>query len=170
MRIERENIVIRKAEIKDAAVIYDWENDRNHWLVSNTVAPYSMQDILSFLSRNNDLFEQGQTRLMMEVKGQVAGCIDLFEFDQKNLRVGVGILIDAEFRGKGHGKTAIAALVDHCFETLDLHQVYAEVLSHNEASLHIFEACGFEVTGRKKAWMKNGDEYIDQLFLQRVKE
>ena len=38
--------------------------------------------------------------MILNADGLPLGCIDLFDFDPVNMRVGVGVLIDPQFRGK----------------------------------------------------------------------
>ena len=51
------------------------------------------------------------------------GLIDLFDFDAKNKRAGVGIIIQNEVdRNSGYGKEALGLMIDYCFKQLQLHQ------------------------------------------------
>ena len=169
MRLDGKHIVLCTPELKDAMTIFRWENDPVHWLVSNTVAPYSLQQINEFIEHGNDLYADQQMRLMIvSVENEAAGCIDLYDFDPKNRRVGVGILIDDAYRGKGYGHDALEVLTRYCFDQLDVHSVYAEVLSNNPSSQKLFEACGFSLVGTKKDWVWDGQGYLDQMVYQRL--
>ena len=93
----------------------------------------------------------------------------MFEFDIKNKRAGIGILIqDEENRNRGYGKEALELLVDYCFETLHLHQVYANISESNLASLALFETNGFQKIGLKKDWSFDGKIYTNEYILQRI--
>ncbi|MEX2597876.1 MAG: GNAT family N-acetyltransferase, partial [Salibacteraceae bacterium] len=152
MVIKGEQVVLEPATIDELDVIYQWENDPDYWLVSNTVVPYTREQIETFLLNNKDIYETGQLRLMIKSKDErIAGCVDLYDFDPKNKRSGIGILIDPIFRGKGLGLEAINLLATFCFEKLDLNSLYAEVLVTNPSSIKLFESAHFELTGIKKA-------------------
>jgi diamine N-acetyltransferase len=170
MNLEGSKVKLRIASSEDVEDIFHWENDTDHWLVSDTSVPYSLEQIENFILRDNDIYTSNQTRFMVVSRSnEKAGCVDLFDFDPKNKRVGMGILMDKRFRGQGFGLEAIQLLADYCFEALDVHCVYAEVLETNEASSHIFESCGFLKTGVKKDWLSDGERFVDQLFYQKFR-
>lgn len=171
MKLKGEKVYLRATEPSDAEAIYNWENDPTHWLVSNTIAPYSQHQIQNFIENGNDIFASHQMRLMiMNQSDNLVGCIDLYDFDPKNHRVGVGLLIDGEHRGLGYGTEALALAVNYCFEMLDVHSVHADILSSNEASRRLFEANGFSSSGMRKEWLWDGKEHVDQCFYQRFKQ
>lgn len=170
MRIAGKDTVLDLPTEEDVDTITAWENDPSHWLVSDTLAPYSREQILDFVQQNDDIYESGQLRLMIRSLDGVEriGCIDLYGFDPKNRRVGVGILVDPDFRGRGLAREALALLVDYCKNDLEMHGVYAEVLSNNPSSQHLFKSVGFEQTGIRKEWLVDGSQYIDQFFYQKL--
>ena len=169
MKLVGTSVQLRHPEEADVSIILRWENDVANWLVSDTIKPYSEEEITSFVKAGQDFFRDGQMRWMMETKqGQVVGCIDIFDFDQKNRRAGVGVLIDEEFRGRGYGLEAIKLAIDSSFTDFELHSLYAEVLEGNMASRTLFERSGFELIGVKKDWHWDGARYHNQMFYQMI--
>lgn len=169
--IEGEKVDLRIADQRDVDTIYEWENDQQYWLVSDTVAPYSREEIHAFIEESNDIFMNNQQRFIIQTKTQeIVGCVDLFDFDQKNKRVGVGILVNDVFRGKGLGKEALELLKEFAFSELDCHCLYADVMVTNENSAHLFASVGFKQVGLKKDWMWDGERFIDEYMYQIVKE
>ena len=99
------------------------------------------------------------------------GLIDVFDFNFKNKRAGIGILIKSESdRFKGYGKEALELLVDYCFKTLHLHQVYANISESNLPSLNLFEGNGFKKIGLKKDWSFDGHQFSNEYILQRIND
>ena len=156
------------AEPNDADNIYRWENDMQVWRDSETRVPFSMRQIEQFLLNNNDLVSEQQLRLMVEdaQNGAQVGCIDLYDYDEFNSRAGIGILIDEKYRGQGYAKNAIKLLLEYCFSTLLLNQIYILVLASNVESMLLFESLGFERCGVRKQWYKTADGFIDQVEYQ----
>lgn len=171
MFIKNDMVTLRIAEPIDAELIYRWENDMDVWRDSETRVPYSMRQIEQFLLDNNDLMSQKQLRLMIEdtKDGVQVGCIDIFDYDEFNLRAGFGILVDKKYRGKGYAKNAIALLLEYCFNTLLLNQIYVMVLASNIESTILFESLGFERCGVRKQWYKTADGFVDQVEYQYIK-
>lgn len=170
MFAQDENIIIRAAEPNDATLIYNWENDREIWRVSETYMPYSLYQIEQFLFNNNDLFSTRQIRFVIERKNDNTniGCIDLYDFDPIHMRAGVGILLQKDFRKQGYAKEALELLLDYCFNTLMLKQVYCLIDTLNTDSINLFKKIGFEQCGLRKEWIRTPDGFIDEIELQYI--
>lgn len=170
MFIKNDMVSLRVAEPNDASLVYSWENDMQVWRDSETRVPFSMHQIEQFLLSNNDLTSERQIRLMVEdVKTNTpVGCIDIYDYDEFNSRAGFGVLIDEKYRGQGYAKNAISLLLDYCFNTLLLNQIYALILASNIESMFLFESLGFERCGVRKQWYKTSAGYIDQVEYQYI--
>ena len=169
MIIQGDAFRLRQAEKSDIQAIFQWENDVVNWFVSDTLAPYTLADIEEFILDRNDIFMSGQMRMIIEDESiNPIGCIDFFDFNPKNRRVGIGILIDEKHRGKGFGKKAVKLATIFALESLDVKGVYAEVAESNIGSQRIFEGCGYEKSGIKLSWLWDGDAYQNQIFYQRI--
>jgi diamine N-acetyltransferase len=172
MKLKGEHITLRAIEPSDIEVLYAWENDTENWNVSNIQAPFSRFVLEQYIaSAHEDIYTAKQLRLMICNKENTAvGNIDLFDFDANHLRAGIGILIaDKSDRRKGYASEALSLLIDYCFETLNLHQVYCNITTDNESSVLLFQKHGFLITGIKKQWIRAGNKYKDELLLQLIK-
>ena len=170
MFISDGNISIRIAEPEDAPQIYRWENDRSLWRVSETVCPTSLFQIEQFLLGNSDLISNRQQRLMVLLDGVKLpiGSIDLFDYDPINSRIGIGILIENAYRGKGFATTALQLCLSYLFNDLMVHQVHCIVDVTNNESHHLFKKLGFAESGRRHDWIKTPEGYIDVVFYQKI--
>lgn len=169
--LKGEKIFLRAIEPMDVNIIYQWENDTETWKASNTLTPFSKHLIEQYIKNSdNDIFAEKQMRMMICLHtGIPVGTIDLFDFDPKNLRVGVGILIaEKENRHKGYASESLRLLVNYCFSTLQLHQMYCNITVDNEESVKLFATLGFQICGIKKQWVKNNNQYIDEYLLQLI--
>ena len=123
-------ITLRTPELSDLSKIQDWENDKSLWYLSNTLLPFSRFSIEQYiLSEQEDIFSKKQARFIISLTNikneelEIVGAIDLFDFDPKNRRAGVGILIEKAYRNKGYAKQALTQLIDYSFNILNLHQL-----------------------------------------------
>ena len=80
-------------------------------------------------------------RLIIEEKSteKSIGMIDLFDFNPQHKRAGIGIVIHPDFQQKGFASEALSLLIQYAFTHLQLHQLYANILTDNEKSLQLFE-------------------------------
>ena len=171
--LKGEHIYLRALEPEDLDFVHQVENDTSLWHLSDTQTPYSRFLIKQYLENaKQDIYEAKQLRLAICDKGSnTIGLIDVFDFNVKNKRAGIGILIREESnRNNGYGKEALRLLVDYCFKVLHLHQVYANISEDNKASLKLFEGCGFKRIGLKKDWAFDGKQFTSEYLLQQIND
>ncbi|MDY2587688.1 GNAT family N-acetyltransferase [Winogradskyella aquimaris] len=173
VNLKGQHIYLRALEPEDLEFIYGIENDTALWSLSDTLTPYSRFNLRQYLENaQQDIFEAKQLRLAICIMDDTTiGLIDVFDFDVKNKRAGIGILIkDEAKRSKGYGKEALELLVSYCFKTLHLHQVYANISESNLASLKLFESNGFKKIGLKADWRFDGQQFSNEFMLQLINE
>ncbi len=171
--LQGRQIYLRALEPEDLDFIYTIENDESVWEISNTQTPYSYYLIKQYLENaNQDIYEAKQLRLVICLKNsfEAIGLIDLFDFDPKNRRSGIGILIKNENnRNSGIGSESLELLINYSFKNLHLNQLYANINVKNEPSIKVFTKFGFQLIGTKKQWNLVGDEFEDEMMFQLIK-
>jgi diamine N-acetyltransferase len=182
MKLTGKKIQLRAIEPADIDILYSWENDTDHWNVSNTITPFSRHVLTQYIeSAQLDIYTTKQLRLMIDELSdssptatqhyKTIGCIDLFDFEYNHQRAGIGILIaDKLDRGKGFASEALTLITNYCFELLNLNQLYCNVTVDNEMSILLFKKHGFEITGVKKSWIREGNVFKDELLLQLIRK
>lgn len=162
---------LRALEAKDLDFLYALENDAEIWEISNTLKPYSRAVLRNYLENaHRDIYEVKQLRLCIcNPNDESVGFIDLFDFDPKHSRAGIGIILNTANRNKGLGAEALSLLLDYTFSVLELHQVYANILEDNLMSIHLFEKLGFEQVGVKKDWIRWDGKFKNELLYQKLK-
>ena len=172
MFLKSSNISLRAVEPHDAELLYMWENDRSIWAVSNTQIPFSKFVLDEFTnSAHQDIYTNKQLRLMAveTSNGNTIGCVDIFDFDPQHARAGIGIYIHKDFREKGYASECLQLIIDYCFNTLHLKQIYSHINIGNPASINLFVKNGFEKSALKKAWHKTSLHHFEDVwFLQLI--
>lgn len=171
--LKGKNIYLRALESIDIDFVYAVENDETIWEVSHTQTPYSRFLIRQYLKNaQQDIYEAKQLRLAICNIGDenAIGLIDIFDFDPKNNRAGIGILIkDTKNRSQGVGSEALELVIKYCFVHLNLHQLYANISTENKASLRLFTKFQFIEVGTKKEWNLINGAYKDETLFQLMK-
>ncbi|MEM9679439.1 MAG: GNAT family N-acetyltransferase, partial [Bacteroidota bacterium] len=92
--LKADTIYLRALEPEDLEFVFDIENDENIWELSHTQTPYSRFLIKQYLEEaHKDIYEAKQLRLVISDYDDIAlGLIDIFDFDFKNKRAGIGLL------------------------------------------------------------------------------
>ena len=170
--LKGKSICLRALEPSDLEYLYAIENNESIWEVSNTQTPYSRFLIRQYLKNaHQDIYEAKQLRLAICRNDEfpAIGLVDIFDFDPKNNRAGVGIVIQHhEDRNAGVGAEALELLIRYSFRQLQLHQLYANIGADNNASLALFAKFGFEKIGIKKQWNLVDGKYQDEILFQLI--
>jgi RimJ/RimL family protein N-acetyltransferase len=101
--------------------------------------------------------------------GAHVGNVWLWDIDRRHRKAELRIVIgEPDGQNRGLGPTAIDLACAHAFEELDLHRVYAFVLSINPRAKRAFQRAGFQCEGvlRDERWL--GDRYCDSYLLARL--
>jgi diamine N-acetyltransferase len=166
------NIKLRALEPEDLELLYEWENNDTFWAISNTFSPFSRYTLKRYLENSHkNIYETGQLRLMIDhVEDKITiGTIDIFDFDPFHKRAGIGILIANDgYRRKGYATMSLTCLIKYCFKTLQLHQLYCNILENNPESIDLFKKQGFVRIGIKKDWAQTSNGYLDEYMFQLI--
>lgn len=170
-RLENDIVFLRALEPDDLNYLYEWENDISVWPVTSTYIPFNRTALNAYARSVQDVFAEKQYRFVIVLKetGKAIGFVDLFDFEPVHGRAGVGILIAGEEnRGKGYGKNALELIIAYAKEILMIRMLFANIGADNSGSIKVFESCGFQKCGTKKAWTKTPagceDEHIYQIL------
>lgn len=170
--LENKSIRLRALEPEDLKLLYKWENNSNIWEVSHCQKPFSLFVLKQYLESSHlDIYESKQLRLVVELNdsNEAIGLIDLFDFDPFHNRAGIGVLLhDKIHRQRGYASEALETLINYCFKSLQLQQLYCNITTCNKASIDLFRSKGFEITGTKKQWIKGQEGWKDEYFLQLI--
>ncbi|MDE6484208.1 MAG: GNAT family N-acetyltransferase [Duncaniella sp.] len=162
-------ISLRALEPEDVDILYGWENDTDVWDDGATLAPFSRALLADYVANYEpDIFKARQLRLMITISatGETVGTVDLYDFDPRNQRCGVGILVDTPHRRLGYATAALRLLKDYCGRHLGFHQLYSITGVDNTASRQAFQSAGFKVSGRLRSWIRCGKSYRDAYVMQ----
>ena len=171
--LKGQHVYLRALEPEDLEFVYALENDQSVWEVSQTQTPYSKFLIHQYLENaHQDIYQAKQLRLAICKNDtfEAIGLIDLFDFDAKNQRAGIGIVIqETQHRNQGFGSQALGLLINYAFKNLALHQLFANIAPANEASIKLFTTFGFQLVGVKKDWNFNKGIYTDEALYQLIR-
>ncbi len=167
-------IKLRPLEETDLHFLYEVENEEDLWHLSDRQQGFSKKILLEYIQNaDRSIYEAGQLRLGIELISthELLGFVDLYDFDPRNRKAGVGIIIYNKLdRNKGYGKEVLERIISYAFKKLFLHQLFAEIAIDNFPSIRLFEKAGFIQTGIKKDWIFNGDAFTDVFFYQLINE
>ena len=102
--------------------------------------------------------EKSTVRFIVECNQKSIGMVIISDISYVNLTANVNIKLHPSAWGEGYGKKSVNLAVSYCFSKLGLKCLTAHVLSYNNASLTLFEHCGFQREGLLRSRIvKNGN-------------
>lgn len=166
-----EKVRLRAMEPEDLDLIYRIENMTDFWRMGTANVPYSRYAVRRFIAESqNDLFADGQVRLMIERRDseQTVGCIDLTAFSALHRRAEVGILLLPEHQHQGLGRVALSLLCNYGQHFLQLHQLYAYVAEENVAACRLFQSAAFSRVASLPEWLGDGCGFRSACLFQLI--
>jgi RimJ/RimL family protein N-acetyltransferase len=162
-------IRFRGIERTDLPTFVDWLNDPEVRQGLSHFLPMSMaREELWF----EDLLKLSpeQQGFAMEAKlddtWTLIGSIGFHEIDWISRKAEIGIMIGVKSQwNQGYGSEAMSLMLQHGFETLNLHRIYLKVFSNNPRAIRSYEKAGFVHESRlREAHFVNG-AYVDDLIM-----
>ena len=171
--LKGKRIKLRALEPEDLSFLFEIENNEVFWEISHTQTPFSKFLLKQYLENAHlDIYEAKQLRLVIADvdNGNAYGLIDLFDFNPKHKRAGIGILVHPNFQKNGFASEALKILIEYAFTYLDLHQLYANITEGNNKSISLFEKFNFKKIGIKKDWLFTNNSYQNEILYQLIKD
>ena len=175
--IKGERIRLRAAEREDIPMFLRWINDED---VTENLP--SLMPISQF--EEEDWYESmmkkpaSEHALVIEIKDEkkkdnyipIGNCT-FFHINWINRSTEIGIMIgEKSFWNKGYGTETMRLMLEHGFNTLNLHRIWLRVLPDNKRGIRAYEKAGFTYEGKyRQAQYKNG-KYLDVLLMSILKD
>jgi len=113
--------------------------------VRDTLAGYADGSVLTFA-------------ITLAGNGEMIGKCRLSKFSPQNRRCEIGYILDRAHWGNGYAREALAALVAHAFDALDMLRIEADVDPRNRASTILLERLHFVHEGHlRQRWIVAGE-------------
>ena len=147
-------IRLRAIEPEDLELVCQIENDEQQmeWGANNV--PLSRYTVRQYLvEQKNDIYQDGQVRLIVEADGKAVGICDLCAFEPRHLRAEVGIVILRDHRRRGIAMSALRQLATYAAK-LRLRSLYAYVSEENQPAQNLFQSAGYTVSGKLQRWLE----------------
>ncbi len=160
---------LRTIEPADADLLLAWENDPSNWKVSNTLVPFSKELIKQYVNTAQDIYSVKQIRFIIckNDDDQEVGAVDLFDFDPKHQRAGIGILIHSDSQNNGYAHEALSLIENYALQQVGIRNLYCNILEDNPKSIALFEKSKFIKIGHKSNWFNDKGAWLDELMYQK---
>lgn len=161
VRIESDRLLQRPVQERDLCDLLDVNNDDEvtrflPYETWNTIA-----DARAWYERIAGLQAEGKARQFVIVEkatGKVIGASVVFNVDEASARAEVGYVLGKAHWGRGLMREALAALLDHAFDHLQMRRLEAFADSRNAPSDRLLRRLGFTREGTlRQRWVIKGE-------------
>lgn len=168
--LKSNKLKLRAVEPEDLDLMYLIENDTELWPCGQASVPFSHYALKQYIAEsNNDFFHDRQLRLVLETPdGTSVGFVDLQNYEPLHHRAEVGIVVVPEQQRKGLATEALRLLGGYVSKHLGIHQLYALVPENNEASIGLFEKCGYKKTATLQDWLNSPKGWQSVVVFQQI--
>jgi ribosomal-protein-alanine N-acetyltransferase len=163
---------LRPLRLRDSAAWRDVRVRNAEWLrpwePTNPETPLFRSGLGPYFSMANTMRREARQGLalpwVVTYEGQFAGQLTIGAVVWGSARSAqIGYWVDRLVAGRGVIPTAVALAVDHCFFTVGLHRVEANIRPENTASRRVVEKLGFREEGLRRRQLHIDGAWRDHL-------
>ena len=164
-----ERINFKNLELDDATLLSEYSSDSRFYRYFEFPKHESIKDTISYVKKLMDRQlpdEKGLRRahywLVTKNSGEVLGTVGLLNIDFSRNSSEWGFGINPEVWGDGTVFEMCNAVLEYCFQELDLNRVFGVTRIDNEPTQRVLEALGFKCEGCLRQYYLNFEgEYSD---------
>ncbi len=161
-------VAIRNWKPEDAAPLAALCNNKNIWINvrDQFPHPYTVANAIEWISYT--MQQKPFQNFAITYNQQVAGSVGItIKSDVYRKSMEIGYFVGEPFWGRGIATESVAQLLEYIRQNFDVVRIYAEVFSHNTASMKVLEKNGFHLEGiREKAVVKNNVLLNDHIWVK----
>lgn len=162
------NVTVRHAERRDAEAIRAiYNREVTEDVNTFDIVTRSLEDQIAWLDEHSG----GHPAIVaVNEDGVVLGFGSLSRFRDRAAyapTVEDTVYVDPAHHGKGVGRAILEELVTLA-QAHGFHSVIARIVGHNEASIGVHRACGFELVGTEREVGRKFGQWLDVVEMQRV--
>jgi RimJ/RimL family protein N-acetyltransferase len=152
-------IRLREKKLSDVRNDYRWQTDPE--LANLDAAPVLITSfslyLLDYATALNRSHPNRFPLAIETLEGQHIGNCTCYDIDDKKREAQLGIIIgNRDYWDKGYGADAVSTIVDHVFQTTQIHRLYLKTLDWNLRAQKCFAKCGFAPFGHLR---RNGYDF-----------
>jgi len=156
---------LQESDLQFVKEIYDYYT--LHSTAVYSLEPLSFEDIRSFLPIGNPVY---RSYIIKSPEGETIGLCYFNKFKPREayrISVELTIYFKQEFAGKGYGSDAMKQ-IETVIRAGGFHNIMALIGGENEASIRLFEKCGFTRCAHIKEVAEKFNRKLDLVMYQKI--
>ncbi|MBU0666745.1 MAG: GNAT family protein [Nanoarchaeota archaeon] len=168
----KEDIFLRKIELKDAKIISQWFNDKNNISYMSTYVrchKHSKKSVENEIKKHDD--SEKVYVVCLKNSEEVIGNAGIEDIDYHDKRGEIFFLIGKkECHGKGYGTIIAQLLLDIAFKEMGLNSLFATATAENIASIKTLERVGFKKIGVRREYNYINGKFMDEVLFDIIRK
>ncbi len=162
-------LILRPTLMSDAEALLPLFADEESMRYWSHVPVQSVAEVRQIIARNLPPQNDPESSFVVTFDGKAAiGCINIY--DESDRMAGLGYILGRSHWGKGLISQALAAVIEHGFQTLNLHRIWLEIDPRNAASIRVAKKNGFSAEGvQRQSYLLDG-AYLDSAYFGMLRE
>ncbi|MCL2169149.1 MAG: GNAT family N-acetyltransferase, partial [Defluviitaleaceae bacterium] len=147
MRIEKDGMVLRAAEVADAPVLGAWWRDGA--VMAHAGFPNGLDTTDEEIVQKIEKQVRGESKMqwiIMEVDGVPVGETHYHDKGEQTAAIGIKICVQ-DMQGKGHGTRFLRMLISELFENLGFERIILDANVRNIRAQRTYQGLGFREVG-----------------------
>ena len=159
-------IFLRELRESDAVDMLEWMHDQDIQKGFNkNMLSVTLEDAKKFCRDSSipaELKDGANIHwAIVDEQDEYLGTISLKSIDVINKNAEYAISTRKKVHGKGVALSATKQVLTKAFKEYGLHRVYLNVLSDNEAAIHLYKKAGFKLEGEFRDHLMKNDKYLN---------
>jgi putative acetyltransferase len=164
-----EGLIIRPVSVGDAAQLLELLTLPGTTWGTNQMPSQTLEQVRSKFERI--AADRNSHSVVAELDGKIVGNATLGVGNAKRRHTGdLGIVVHDDYVGRGIGRALMERLLDLADNYLGLKRIELDVITDNEAAIHLYESLGFEREGVKRSALFRAGVFVDLLMMGRVRD
>ena len=170
--IQTKRLLLRKMEITDASVLYEYWSDKDVTRYMNILGFESIkqaEDMIGLLNSLADSEKAFRWSIVCKGSKQILGTCGFNNWDKENQRAEIGYELGKQHWGQGFMTEALEGLISHGFGIMALNRIQALVEPENTVSRKLLMKLWFQEEGLLRQYEQVKGNFIDLMMYSILK-
>lgn len=161
--LEGSRIILRPLTPADLDVYYELLLDPESLRLTGTQRTFTREDAAGWLASLAERENRLDMAIVSRALDRVVGEVVINEIDTRNRKANIRIGLHTDYTDRGYGSEAMRLMMRYAFETLKLHRLELGVYDFNPRAIHVYQALGFQLEGRRRDVLLMDGVFHDEL-------
>lgn len=162
--LETERLRLREMTVDDAPGIIEMMSDPEVLRFMRDPPVDTHEKAIAFINRAHGWYE-GKEAVQWAIThrddDRLIGVSGWHHWDREDRHVDIGYHLVSELWGRGYATEVSHAMIEWCFDNLDVHRIQADCTDGNIASETVMRKCGFKYEGTTRESCWEHERFVD---------